>query len=248
MTGPFESRHERSGGFGTRLLGRKARGEAAREIEALLAGSTDIGQVTAGDVQTVAERHGVDMSRLQSTCRDLYRRYLEFCLVDRAISSSEASDLAHLRSILQLDEIAAAEVQEEVSCAVYGAAIDEVLADHRLEAEEEAFLKTLRSELGLAQEVAQQAFEEGRRRARQRYLSTVVSSDDVLVVSQEIKLELEGTSETSIEDAVGDALEEALTVLPNLRQVEVTSLRGEIADGRVTQWRVKLRTILDKGA
>jgi len=48
MTGPFENRHERSGGFGTRLLGRKARGEAAREIEALLAGSTDIGQVTAG--------------------------------------------------------------------------------------------------------------------------------------------------------------------------------------------------------
>jgi len=32
------------------------------------------------------------------------------------------------------------------------------------------------------------------------------------------------------------------------KQVEITSLRGEIADGRVARWRVKLRTILDKGA
>ena len=248
MDGPFEKNLQKTGNIATRLLGRKARGDAAREIEALLASSAELSDLSAEDVEKVAARHGVDMARLQSTSRELYRRYLEFCLVDRAISEAETADLAHLRSILRLGSVAAAEVQEEVACAVYGAAIDEVLADHRLEDDEEAFLKSLRSDLGLDGDAAERAFEQGRRRARQRYLSSVVSSDDVLLVSREVKLELEGSSDVSIEEAVADALKEAVTVLPQLRHVEITSLRAEIVGGVVASWSVKLKTILDRSA
>jgi flavin-binding protein dodecin len=88
--------------------------------------------------------------------------------------------------------------------------------------------------------------EEGRRRARQRYLSTVVSSDDILVASQEIKLEIEGSSEESIEGAVSDALREAATVLPGLKRVVVSSLEADISQGAVTRWHVKLKAVLDK--
>jgi flavin-binding protein dodecin len=246
MTGPFESTPGGQGGLGSRLLGRKARGAAARDIEALLAGSPELAAVTGDRVRAIATEHGLEMSRLQSQCRDLYRRYLEFCLVDRALSDAEVADLTHLREILALPDGVASEVHEEVACAVYGAAVDEVLSDHRLDPDEEVFLQSIRDGLNIDPDSADRTLEEGRRRARQRYLSTVVSSDDILVASQEIKLEIAGSSEESIEGAVSDALVEASTVLPGLKRVELTALEAEIAGGEVGRWHVKLKAVLDK--
>lgn len=246
MTGPFDTDPQTRGGLGSRLLGRRARGAAAREIEALLAGSPELSAVSAEHVAAVAAEHGMEMPRLQSSCRDLYRRYLEFCLIDRALSDDEVEDLAHLRSILSLSTDAASEVHEEVACAVYGAAVDEVLSDHRLDPEEEEFLKRIRSDLNIDPETARQAMDMGRRKARQRYLSSVVSSDDILVASQEIKLEIEGSSEESIEAAVTDALQEATTVLPGLKRIEIAALEADVSNGGVGTWHVKLRAVLDR--
>jgi flavin-binding protein dodecin len=246
MSGPFESSPAASGGLGSRLLGRKARGAAARDIEAMLAGSPEISQITADRLAAIATEHGIDMSRLQSQCRNLYRRYLEYCLVDHALSEDEVGDLGHLRAILVLPDSVASEVHEEVACAVYGAAVDDVLSDHRLEPEEEEFLQRIRDDLDIDSATAKRAMEEGRRRARQRYLSTVVSSDDILVASQEIKLEIDGSSEESIEGAVSDALAEAATVLPGLKRVVISALEADITEGKVARWHVKLKAVLDK--
>jgi len=246
MTGPFDTDPEARGGLGSRLLGRRARGAAAREIEALLAGSADLSSVTAAQVAEIAAAHGVEVSRLQSSCRDLYRRYLEFCLVDHALSEEEIDDLGHLREVLSLPDETASEVHEEVACAVYGAAVDDVLSDHRLDPEEEEFLKRIRVDLNIDPERARQAMDTGRRKARQRYLSSVVSSDDILVASQEIKLEIEGRSDESIEGAVADALREATTVLPGLTRIEIAALEADVADGGVSRWHVKLRAVLDR--
>jgi flavin-binding protein dodecin len=154
--------------------------------------------------------------------------------------------LGHLRAILALPDAVASEVHEEVACAVYGAAVRDVLADHRLDPEEEEFLQRIREGLDIDTHTAERAMAEGRRKARQRYLSTVVSSDDVLVASQEIKLEIEGSSEDSIEGAVTDALKEAATVLPGLKRVQIAFLEADITEGRVATWHVKLRAVLDK--
>ena len=246
MTGPFESSPGTSGGLGSRLLGRKARGAAGRDIEAMLAGSPEISAIPADRVAAIATEHGVELSRLQSQCRDLYRRYLEYCLVDHALSEREVADLGHLRAILALPDAVASEVHEEVACAVYGAAVQEVLADHRLDPEEEEFLQRIRDGLDIDAHTAERAMAEGRRKARQRYLSTVVSSDDILVASQEIKLEIEGSSDESIEGAVSDALKEAATVLPGLKRLQIASLEADITEGRVATWHVKLKAVLDK--
>ncbi len=246
MSGPFEKSPEVSGGLGSRLLGRKARGAAARDIEALLAGSSSLSDVTADQVTALAADHGLEMARLQSQGRDLYRRYLEFCLVDHALSDAEVGDLAHLRSILALPDPVASEVHEEVACAVYGSAVDEVLADHRLDPQEEAFLQSIRDGLDIDEAAADKAMEAGRRKARQRYLSSVVSSHDVLVASQEVKLEIEGSSADSIEGAVADALQEAATVLPGLKRVQVATLEADVSGGEVARWHVKLKAVLDR--
>lgn len=54
-------------------------------------------------------------------------------------------------------------------------------------------------------------------------------------------IELTGTSSTSIEDAIQNAVSRAGRTLRDLRWFQVTEIRGAIADGQVAQWQVTLK-------
>ena len=51
-------------------------------------------------------------------------------------------------------------------------------------------------------------------------------------------IKLTGTSNTSLEDAVNNALERASRTVRNLRWFQVVDTRGSIAGGKVQQWQV----------
>jgi dodecin len=53
--------------------------------------------------------------------------------------------------------------------------------------------------------------------------------------------ELTGSSPTSIEDAVAQAVARASKTLRNLRWFEVTETRGHIEKGKVAHWQVTLK-------
>ena len=55
------------------------------------------------------------------------------------------------------------------------------------------------------------------------------------------KVEIVGTSKTSIEDAIDNALHEAGKSLKNLDWFEVTETRGHIVDGKVGHYQVTLK-------
>lgn len=55
------------------------------------------------------------------------------------------------------------------------------------------------------------------------------------------KLEIVGTSPTSIEDAVANALSQAERSIRDMRWFEVTETRGEIVDGKVAHWQVTVK-------
>jgi flavin-binding protein dodecin len=56
------------------------------------------------------------------------------------------------------------------------------------------------------------------------------------------KIELIGSSTTSIEDAIQQAISKASQTLPNLRWFEVIETRGHIDDnGRIQHWQVTLK-------
>ncbi|PIY39636.1 MAG: hypothetical protein COZ05_18930 [Armatimonadetes bacterium CG_4_10_14_3_um_filter_59_10] len=55
------------------------------------------------------------------------------------------------------------------------------------------------------------------------------------------KLELTGTSATSIEDAINSALARAAKTVRDLRWFEVEEIRGDIEDGKVGHWQVSLK-------
>jgi hypothetical protein len=55
------------------------------------------------------------------------------------------------------------------------------------------------------------------------------------------QIELIGSSTTTIEDAIQNALTKASKTLRNLRWFQVTETRGTIEDGKVGYWQVTLK-------
>lgn len=55
------------------------------------------------------------------------------------------------------------------------------------------------------------------------------------------KIELTGTSSTSIEEAVQNAILRASKTVHSMRWFEVIETRGDIADGKVRHWQVTLK-------
>lgn len=55
------------------------------------------------------------------------------------------------------------------------------------------------------------------------------------------KLELVGTSTTTVEDAVNNALTKANESVKQMRWFEVVETRGDIQDGRVAHWQVTVK-------
>ncbi|MFC0267257.1 dodecin [Kushneria aurantia] len=54
-------------------------------------------------------------------------------------------------------------------------------------------------------------------------------------------VELTGSSETSIEDAVQKALSRASDTIKNMQWFQVTETRGHIVDGQVGHWQVSVK-------
>jgi flavin-binding protein dodecin len=54
-------------------------------------------------------------------------------------------------------------------------------------------------------------------------------------------LELVGTSEKSVSDAIKTAIARASTTVRNIRWFEVVQVRGEVADGKVGHYQVTLK-------
>ncbi len=55
------------------------------------------------------------------------------------------------------------------------------------------------------------------------------------------KIEIVGTSEKSIEDAVRQAVGRAKKTISNMRWFEITESRGRITDGEIDQWQVTIK-------
>lgn len=54
-------------------------------------------------------------------------------------------------------------------------------------------------------------------------------------------IELTGSSSTSMEDAVKNAVSRASSTVHNMRWLEVVSTRGHIEDGEVAHWQVTVK-------
>jgi flavin-binding protein dodecin len=211
-------------------------------IEDLFARAEGVRAVGVEAIQNVCEDLGVDFrQKYLSDRKHLYRRYLAYCLEDQELSEQENADLEHLRSLLHLamDDVVA--VHDELAREVYGKAIQEVLADLRLDPEEEAFLRRLRGELQLSEKAAGQLFAEGKRSARDDVLRKASSRDRLFLTHRPPAGEFTGRSTTTIEDAVAEALAKATVAIPSLHWFELTHISGYVEEGQTKGWHVILQ-------
>lgn len=233
-----------SGGrsFFGRLIGRDRRAGVAEDLRKLVADAERIADLTPEAVAEIGERHGVDLTcRFHTVRKELYRRFLEECLLDHALSERESDELAHLRRILHLEARDAAECHDRVGRAVYGDAVEVVLEDHRLDEEEKGFLRRLGEDLELAPELAEGMIERGRRRARERFVAGSTVHENIYLTAQGAAIEFDGVSATSFEEAVRTALDTACRAVPEIEDAELGHLRVALEDGAVTAWRVTMR-------
>ena len=225
-----------------RVFGGGRKHRTTCEIENLLARSERVTNVTAEQLADVAARNGLDLGRSMAGARkELYRRYLEHCLDDHCLSVDESADLAHLRSILHVEDAVAAGVHDQATRALYGAAIDRVLDDQKLDPEEKEFLERLRHDLELEEATAAEMLRRGTERARYKYIAKTEHYDGGVLSSQEVAMELSGESATTIEDAVNAGLEDACRAVPDISRVVVSEISADIADGQVKRWQVKFK-------
>jgi len=54
-------------------------------------------------------------------------------------------------------------------------------------------------------------------------------------------IEVTGTSTTTLEEAIQNAIARSAETVRNMRWFEVTETRGAIQDGKVSQWQVTLK-------
>ncbi|MDH3733507.1 MAG: dodecin domain-containing protein [Gemmatimonadota bacterium] len=243
MAEPFQSRTPGSGeeGLLSKVTGRRARADTVRALETVLADAERICDVSGDRIAAVGDRHGIDLAaQLRTARRNLYRRFLEHCLDDYMLSDLEVEDLSHLKEVLHLSDPDVAHIQNRVSRDVYGAALETVLEDHRVDDEEKVFLKRLRADLDLSEFHASQMFEEGLRRAQQRTLDGTAIDSAFLAPGEEV-VELEGSSRVGLGEAVQAVIDQASVSLPGLAWADVSEIRVRILDGRISQWRVRLR-------
>ena len=233
-----------AGGAFARLLGG---GRAIAEIETLLAGASRISEVSPESVEQISKRHGIDLDRrIAGPRRDLYRRFLQHCLVDCALSPEETVDLAHLQRLLQIGRGDAERIHDEVAQAVYGRAVSELLRDLQLDPEERSFLERIGADLALSPQVAAQILELGAEQSRAHYLARAQVHQSALFASPAATLELPGSSEKSLEDAIRAALAEASRALPALASARVREIRTDVHDGHVVRWHVVLETVVER--
>lgn len=240
MAEPFSRRSSSGVSLSARIIGRRAARTAVRELEEILGRAKRVQDVSMDRMQKLSETHGIDLrERLRTPRRNLYRRFLEHCLLDCSLTEEEAEDLAHLRKLLHLADSDVAHVHDAVSRAVYGAALEDVLRDHRLDEDEERFLVRLRYELGMSEADASRMYEEEARRAQQRLLSTTPSAG--ILASREGVVELKGGSTVGLQDAIRAVVDESSHALPHLSWAELREVKVRIESGHIAEWQIKLK-------
>jgi len=159
MAGPFTKMPLKEPSFWQRLWHRQPRENALRELNNRLAKAQDVRSVQLEDLEAIAQEYGVNLRRhFRDDLRDLYKRFLEFCLRDRRLSRQETEQLAHLKALFDLSEKVIDALHREVAVAVYHQSVAEVIADGRVDPEEKRFLEELEETLKLPRELAQKIY------------------------------------------------------------------------------------------
>jgi hypothetical protein len=136
-----------------RMLRRKPKVNALLEIQNYLA-STPISQTSSDIIQRQLKEYKVTLQEAKEAFAFFYAKVLSHFLRDREISEDEASDLQHLRAVLDLSDKDIRIAEGSLILPLYERAVKEALADHYITDKEREYLDGLQQRLGISEKAA----------------------------------------------------------------------------------------------
>lgn len=136
-----------------RMLRRKPKENAVLEIQNYLA-CTPIGQTSSDIIQSKLKEYKVTMQEAKEAFAFVYTRVLAHFLSDREISEDEATELRHLRAILDLSDEDVRAAEERLILPIYENTVKDALSDHYITDKERAYLDSLQRKLGISEKAA----------------------------------------------------------------------------------------------
>ena len=133
-----------------KLTGQKHRKNAVIEINNLLS-ERPLLDISGANIQALLDRYGLNLFHDfdDGSLRELYKKYLRYCLDDNHLDEEEIKRLRHLKQMLGLSDKAVRMANHQVCREVYERALDEALEDQRIDPKERSFLRGLQQQLQL---------------------------------------------------------------------------------------------------
>lgn len=136
------------------LVGRKNPQNALIELTNALADASRVQHVTLDTVERINGKYRVDVHRdCRAGLEAAYADYICSCLRDRHITTEEVEGLRHLQVLFGLEAGAHRRIVGETGERHYRTALQEIIKDGTVDADERAFLDRLANTTGLAKEV-----------------------------------------------------------------------------------------------
>lgn len=135
-------------------------------------------RVSLEQIQIIAATYQVNLQRaFPDILAGFYKDYLKHCLEDKVITEDESETLAHLKLILGLNDYTVDQIHSDVVHSIYQTGVDEVLADGRLDAEEQVFLSKLQHDLIVPSELAKRIYQHKAEEYLQNYFLYAIADE-----------------------------------------------------------------------
>ncbi|PIO48174.1 MAG: hypothetical protein CMR00_06115 [[Chlorobium] sp. 445] len=161
MTQVFKVKPLEERTFFQKLFGKHPPENALIELNNLLA-SKPILEISFEELsQSLAKYKKLNrVEEFRSEIMQLYKRYLEHCLQDKAFSEKDIEELQHLKKLLNLSDREIEILHENVVSEIYRESLKQALTDNRLDEQEHAFLEKLQQDLLLPKRIAERIYAE----------------------------------------------------------------------------------------
>lgn len=142
-----------------RMLRRKPKENALREIENLLA-ERSITELAAADVETILSNYELPRPDAHQGLIALYQAAVDYRAKDLHLTENDKVELSRLRYVLGLDEGEARQIELDLFCALYRVALRAALKDRVLTDEDKKRLTAIVADFGLSDETQSPIYKE----------------------------------------------------------------------------------------
>ena len=173
----FKETPKKDPSFFQRLFKKEPVDNAFVELNNLLA-TKELKNITTADVNSISSRYKIDFLRkFPNKLKELYGKYLTFCLTDNKLQDEEIEELKKLKSLLGLKDKDIEEVHNQVAGQIYKKSFDQMIKDGRLEKKNEDFLEKLEQDLKISKSLAEKISGEARQLFIQNYVKKITADE-----------------------------------------------------------------------